>query len=345
MDMYGISNAVMEANSLHGQIGLEASLAQDKYHSALDKFNNTIKTQKANDSQANNISDAEDLTSLQSVYITGRGIYGGIRGGMTGASEAYTSARTGIAATSLVGTAATDATGGLSDAAQSAFLAQSASVSRGLGSAAVAAPEGAGVVRSAVSGVGGAVRGAAQGLSEVGGEAAQFGSKLTGVEGIAQKVVSTLGAGDDIGFVAGKAVGALGGVIAGGEQIDSLIESGGKSAFTRVNSQGQRVAMSGLDKASEFLNEAGAAADVAAAATGGMAVPIAAALGLAGAITGALGAYKDEKSDDAQIGLKADGTVDASKAPKLANTASHVEAFTGLGFVGSATHNPLAHIS
>lgn len=347
--MYGISNAVMEANSLHGQIGLEASLAQDKYHSALDKFNNKIKTQKANDSQSNNISDAEDLTSLQSVYTTGRGIYGGIRGGMTGASEAYTSARTGTAATSLVGTAASagarDATGGLSDAAQSAFLAQSSSVSRGLGSAAVAAPEGAGVVRSAISGVGGAARGAAQGLSEVGGEAAQFGSKLTGVEGIAQKVVSTLGAGDDIGFVAGKAVGALGGVISGGEQIDSLIESGGKSAFTRVNSQGQRVAMSGLDKASEFLNEAGALADVAAAATGGMAVPIAAALGLAGAITGALGDYKDEKSDDAQIGLKADGTIDASKAPKLANTASHVEAFTGLGFVGSASHNPMANIA
>lgn len=344
--MYGISNAVMEANSLHGQIGLEASLAQDKYHSALEKFNNKIKTQKANDSQANNISDTEDLTSLQSIYTTGRGIYGGIRGGMTGASEAYTSARTGIsAATSLVGTAATDATGGLSDAAQAAFLAQSSSVSRSLGSAAAAAPEGAGVVRSALSGVGGAVRGAAQGLSEVGGEAAQFGSKLTGVEGIAQKVVSTLGAGDDLGFVAGKAVGALGGVIAGGEQINSLIESGGKSAFTRVNEQGQRVAMSGLDKASEFLNEAGAVADVAAAATGGMAVPIAAALGLAGAITGALGAYKDEKSDDAQIGLKADGTVDASKAPKLADTASHVEAFTGLGFVGSASHNPMANIA
>jgi len=345
--MYGISNAVMEANSLHGQIGLEASLAQDKYHSALDKFNDKIKTQKANDSQANNISDAEDLTSLQSVYTTGRGIYGGIRGGMTGASEAYTSARTGISATtSLVGTAARDATGGLSDAAQSAFLADSASVSRGLGSAAAAAaPEGAGVVRSALSGVGGAARGAAQGLSEVGGEATKFGSKLTGVEGIAQKVVSTLGAGDDLGFVAGKAVGALGGVIAGGEQINSLIESGGKSAFTRVNSQGQRVAMSGLDKASEFLNEAGAVADVAAAATGGMAVPIAAALGLAGAITGALGAYKDEKSDDAQIGLKADGTVDASKAPKLSNTMTHVEAFTGLGFVGNANHNPLAHIA
>ena len=350
MDMYGKSNAVMEANSLHGQIGLEASLAQDKYHAALDKFNLAIKNQKANDSQANNVSDAEDLTSLQSIYTTGRGIYGGIRGGMTGASEAYTSARTGIsAATSLVGSAATDAaTGGLSDAAQAAFLAQSSSVSRGLGTAAAAvseAGEGAGVIRSALSGVGGAVRGAAQGLGEVGGDATKFGSKLSGVEGIAQKVVSTIGAGDDLGFIAGKAVGALGGIIAGGEQINSLIESGGKSAFTRVNEQGQRVAMSGLDKASEFLSEASSVADVAAAATGGMAVPIAAALGLAGAITGALGAYKDEKTDDAQIGLKPDGTTDASKAPKLADTVSHVEAFTGLGFVGSATHNPLAHIA
>jgi hypothetical protein len=46
MDMYGISNAVMEANSLHGQIGLEASLAQDKYHAALDKFNLALKIKR-----------------------------------------------------------------------------------------------------------------------------------------------------------------------------------------------------------------------------------------------------------------------------------------------------------
>jgi hypothetical protein len=147
-----------------------------------------------------------------------------------------------------------------------------------------------------------------------------------------------------LGEVAGRAAGAAGGLIAGGEQIDSLIESGGKSAFTRVNAQGQRVAMSGVDKASEFLNEAGGVADVIAASTGGILVPVAAALNLAGAITGVIGNYEDEKTDDKNIGLKADGTTDASKAPKL-SAPPKTEAFTGLGFVGNMSHNPLAHIA
>jgi hypothetical protein len=59
-----------------------------------------------------------------------------------------------------------------------------------------------------------------------------------------------------------------------------------------VNDQGQRVAMSGVDKASEFLNEAGALADdILAASTGGLLVPVAAAVNLAGAVTGIIGNY------------------------------------------------------
>ena len=100
--------------------------------------------------------------------------------------------------------------------------------------------------------------------------------------------------------------------------------------FTRVNAQGQRVAMSGTDKASEFLNEAGAGLDVLAASTGGLLVPVAAAFNLAGAVTGVIGNYLDEKADDKNIGLKADGTTDATKAPKLAAQPIG-EAFTGLG--------------
>ena len=198
------------------------------------------------------------------------------------------------------------------------------------------------VARSTGSALVGGAKGFITGAAEAGGE----GGGVTGVGAIVKGTITKIGGegAETLGEVAGRAAGAWGGIIAGGEQIDSLIESGGKSAFTRVNAQGQRVAMSGVDKASEFLNEAGGIADVLAASTGGILVPVAAALNLAGAITGVIGNYEDEKADDKQIGLKADGTTDASKAPKL-SAPPQTEAFTGLGFVGNMTHNPLAHIA
>ena len=322
-DLYGISNAVMEANSLHGQIALNEELAKKNYDDAFDKFNTRIKNQKSGDSQSNEISEAEDLPTLNSVYQLGNGIYSGVKSGAASAGEAYNLARSGVApAGTLTG---------------EAFLEESGRVMSG-------AAEGAGVGRATLAGARGAASGFVRGLSEAGGEAQTFGQELTGAEGITQKVITGLGGGETLGFVAGKAAGAAGGIIAAGQQIDSLIESGGKSMFTRVNAQGQRVAMSGTDKASEILNEAGAVADVVAAGTGGLLVPVAAALNLAGAVTGVIGSYLDEKADDKNIGLKADGTTDASKAPKLA--AQPVgEAFTGLGFVGNMSHNPLDHIS
>ena len=42
MDMYGISNAVMEANSLHGQIALEAQNQANAYGIEKEKFNQKI---------------------------------------------------------------------------------------------------------------------------------------------------------------------------------------------------------------------------------------------------------------------------------------------------------------
>ena len=592
MDMYGISNAVMEANSLHGQMALQNDLAQEKYQVALGKFNDRIKNEKANDSQSNEIDEAKDLPELASVYQIGKGIKGGITGGIEGAKAAYTTSRAAVAAgapgtgvadvaqqgislarrgglisgqaadaasavargsisgaqeaavgaarqalggaaqsaagaareaaagaaqsairaaapagqrvaaavaniegqgrgalggvnqaisqgkTSLfqatdgtdaleaarsalpvnlvpradprfnlsmtehdipsqsyddvvglgrqsfsVGTgplsdlagAPAAATRGAADAAQGVLtgagraysvptaageraaqgiLSRAGDAVYGAGQAtaeagAAAARSAAGAVygagqataeaaEAAARGAAGAVYGAGQataealapaaraaagglytagqttagavsgfreGASAAGGVGAAWGSELSGVEGIAQKTITRLGGGADLGFIAGKAVGAAGGIITAGEQIDSLFETNGKSAFSRVNEQGQRVAMSGVDKASEFLNEAGAVADLAAAASGGLFTPIAAALNIAGAITGGIGAYKDEKADDAQIGLNADGTTNAAKAPKLAQTNLSSEAFTGLGFVGNATHNPLAHIA
>jgi hypothetical protein len=336
MDMYGISNSVMEANTLHGQIALNEEVAKSNYKTALDKFHKTIKDAKASDSTANDKEIGEDLPTIGAAVQTGQGIYGGVKGAAQGASDAYNLARSGVAsAATRTGSTVTDAAGGLSEAAQTSFLAESSSVAEGT-------EEGAGVVRSAGSALVGGAKGFITGAAEAGGE----GGGVTGVGAIVKGTITKIGGegAETLGEVAGRAAGAVGGLIAGGEQIDSLIESGGKSAFTRVNAQGQRVAMSGVDKASEFLNEAGGVADVIAASTGGLLVPVAAALNLAGAITGIIGEYKDEKADDKQIGLNADGTTDASKAPKL-SAPPQTEAFTGLGFVGNMTHNPLAHIA
>jgi hypothetical protein len=338
MDMYGISNAVMEANTLHGQIALNQEVAQSNYKDALDKFHKKIRDAKSSDSTANDKEIAEDLPDLSNVYQVGKGVAGGISGAVEGGTDAYNLARSGVAsAASRTGANVVDtATGGLSEAAQSSFLAESGAVTAG-----ETATEGAGVVRSAGAALAGGAKGFVTGAAEAGGEGG-----VTGVGSIVKGTITKIGGegGEALGEVAGRAAGALGGIIAGGQQIDSLIESGGKSAFTRVNAQGQRVAMSGVDKASEFLNEAGGVADILAASTGGLLVPVAAALNLAGAITGVIGNYEDEKADDKQIGLNADGTTDASKAPKL-SAPPQTEAFTGLGFVGNMSHNPLAHIA
>ena len=338
MEMLGISNEVMEANSFHGQIALNAQLAKEKLDTQTTAFNKAIKDQKSGDSSSNLEEEAKDAPTLNAVYNLGKGVSSGAKGAAQGASEAYSLARSGVASVaSRTGAAVTNEAGGLSEAAQSSFLTESSSVAQGT-------EEGASVGRSALSGAAAGARGFVGGLAEAGGEGASFGSKLVGVEGIAQTITETAGAGSSAAFVAGRLAGAAGGIISAGKQIDSLIESNGKSAFTRVNEQGQRVAMSGTDKAGEFLSEAAAGADILAGASGGLFVPVAAALNLAGAVTSLFGSYEDEKTDDKAIGLNADGTTDASAAPKL-SAPPQTEAFTGLGFIGNMTHNPLAHIA
>jgi len=392
-DLYGISNAVMEANSLHGQIALNEELAKKNYTDALNTFNKNIKDQKSGDSQSNKIESAEDAPDLGALYQTGKGIYGGVKGAATGGSEAASefssslnaisrariARRAGVARqvatiTRRQGRAAADAAadvdegdefeqvaaramsgetglggGVLSDVSDAAASAARSAATSIANTADIAYDAGATTLELAGEGtratgavLSGAAKGFIAGAAETGGE----GAGVTGTGAIVKGVITKIGGegAESLGELAGRATGAAGGIIAAGDQIDSLIESGGKSMFTRVNAQGQRVAMSGTDKASEILNEVGAGADVLAASTGGLLVPVAAALNLAGAITGVIGNYLDEKADDKNIGLKADGTTDASKAPKLAAQPIG-EAFTGLGFVGNMSHNPLDHIS
>lgn len=385
-DLYGISNAVMEANSLHGQIALNEEVAQRNYQNALDKFNKTIKDAKSADSTANDKEYAEDLPELNSVYQTGAGLYGGYKGAKAGARGAELSFRlnTATSARNVAARRAAEGRAVASDTAESERLAsqvetpaaaaarEAAELTRpafvndalsGIRSAGTSiynagattldlAKEGVAVTASAAAegtryagAVGaGAAKGFIAGATEAGGIGTKAGGELTGLGGIVKTTLTRAGAGEEVAQFAGKNVGAVGGLVTAGQQIDSLIESGGKSMFTRVNAQGQRVAMSGTDKAGEILSEAGSVADVVAAGSGGLFVPVAAALSLAGAAVSAIGEYKDEKADDKNIGLKPDGTTDATKAPKL-SAPVQTEAFTGLGFLGNMTHNPLDHIS
>ena len=182
-----------------------------------------------------------------------------------------------------------------------------------------------------------AAGGAGKSVSELG----KLGG-LTGAEGIVQKGVLKAGGGETLGLVAGKASGAVGGILDIGKNIDSLIDTGGKSAFTRTDAQGKQVKMSTTDDVGEGLTEAGSALDVAAGVTGGFLAPLAAAVSLAGAVTEGVGAILDEKADNKKAGIGSDGKVGAPP-PKPGAPIS--EAFTSLGFVGNQSHNPLAHIS
>ena len=139
-DIYGISNSVMEANSLHGQLALERQEQLSNYQTALDKFHKKIKDEKTGDSDTNLESEGKDAPTLSSVYDLGRVSIAGGKQSALRASEAFTTARSGVTPSTLTGT--TDASGGLSEASQSAFLAESS------GAEASGLTEGAGVARS-----------------------------------------------------------------------------------------------------------------------------------------------------------------------------------------------------
>tara|TARA_R110002167_G_scaffold16160_6_gene63653 strand:+ start:792 stop:1742 length:951 start_codon:yes stop_codon:yes gene_type:complete len=314
-EMYGISSAVNEANSLHGQIALQRENQELKYGIALKKFNDGIKNARANDKSVNDSSILGNTSDIQKAYNVGSGVYGGVSGAMKGAKATQTLA--------VAGRTGSD------------FLAESGAAMRGED-----------VVGGGLSG---AAKGFVSGVSEAGGAAKDFSSVskiggLSGVEGIVQKGIIKTGGGEALGLVGGKVAGAAGGILDVGDQIDSLIDTGGKSAETRTNAAGKQVKLSKTDEAGQGLTEVGAALDVAATFTGGLLAPLAAAVSLAGAVTSGVGSIEDEKTDNKAAGLTSGGKVDASKRPKQGG-APISEAFTSLGFVGNQSHNPLAHIS
>ena len=349
-DIYGISNSIAEANALHGKIALESEQRQSDYQAALTNFQNGIKAQKTNDTSENDKSIASDGATVSKVYNVGNAAAQGIKGagGAIASDIAGRAARTGAAAggAARIGPVAS----------QAAFLAESGAAARGGVAQTDLAGEAAGSlasrVGSAASSVASGARAGASGFVEgaraSGGVATSLAEQmapggLSGVEGIAQKVIGTLKGGDTLAFAGGKIAGAAGGLIAGGEQLDSLIKTGGKSGLTRTDASGNQVELSGIDKAGEFLSEASSVADVAAAASGGLFVPFAAALNLAGAAVSTIGSIEDDKADNKKVGINSDGTTDATLAPKLA-AAPISEAYTSLGFLGNQTHNPLAFI-
>ena len=373
MDMYGISNAVMEENTLHGRMANERAARQANLKVANTAFNQTIRDTKGRDSTANETTEAENVSDIQNVIMTGKGGAQGARGALRGGQAAV---QTSIAAQGAEGAGA----GGLLSARDlnPAGLTQTgealssesslASGARTLGGAL------AGGARTTGAALSGGASGAVSGLNEAGGglslpasvggtglkglgaetqlqeagtlrSVAGGGEGLSGVEGIIQKGLVKAGGGEALGFVGAKAFGAAGGIIDAGGEINSLIKTDGKSGFTRVNSAtGQRVKESGLDVAGELTTEAGSALDVASAFTGGLLVPFAAAVSLVGAGLSVAGGIEDEKSDDKSVGIKSDGTTDASKAPKLAAQPVS-QAFASLGFVGNMSHNPIANIA
>ena len=312
-DIYGISDSVMEANSLHGQISLQRENQKLKYGVALKKFNDGVKDARNNDTSINDSSMIGNVSDVQKVYNVGSGVYGGVSGAAAGAKATQTLAVAGRSGSN--------------------FLAESGAAMRGED-----------VVGGGLSG---AVKGFASGFDAAGGagksvsELGKLGG-LTGAEGIVQKGILKAGGGETLGLVAGKASGAVGGILDIGKNIDSLIDTGGKSAFTRTDAQGKQVKMSTTDDVGEGLTEAGSALDVAAGVTGGFLAPLAAAVSLAGAVTEGVGAILDEKADNKKAGIDSSGKVGAPP-PKPGAPIS--EAFTSLGFVGNQSHNPLAHIS
>ena len=153
---------------------------------------------------------------------------------------------------------------------------------------------------------------------------------LTGVESVAQKGLRLAGAGDKVAFAGAKVAGNIGAVLDIGKGIDNLIQSGNvfKDADTgKMESK--------TDIAGDLLTVAGGALDVAAAFTGGLLAPVAAAVNLAGAATSTAGSVEDE--------LKAKSDLKAQTPSKP--TAVSSPEYETLGFVANMAQDPTKSIS
>ena len=174
------------------------------------------------------------------------------------------------------------------------------------------------------------------------GRAGEIADNLSGVEKIGGKAAEVLNIGKAGQAVAGKSLGAVGGIMTLGDQLDSLYNTGGKSMFDRTDSTGKEVRESGTDEAGQLLTEAGTVADVMAVASGGFLAPLAAAIGVVGGVVSAVGSYQDDKAADAAAGIGKGGK--KGPAPKPVGQAIS-NAYGSLGMMGSQSHNPLSAIS
>jgi len=154
---------------------------------------------------------------------------------------------------------------------------------------------------------------------------------LTGVEGVAQKGLKIAGAGESTAFVGGKALGNIGAGIDVAKGVDNLIQTGNvfKDADTgKMESK--------TDIAGDLLTVGGGLLDVAAAFTGGLLVPVAAAVNLAGAATSTTGSIEDESSAKTAL---------ARKAPVAPPSGPIAPEYETLGFVANISHDPTKSIA
>ena len=154
---------------------------------------------------------------------------------------------------------------------------------------------------------------------------------LSGVEGVAHKGLKISGAGEKTAFVGGKALGNIGAGIDVAKGVDNLIQTGNvfKDADTgKMESK--------TDIAGDLLTVGGGLLDLAAAFTGGLLVPLAAAVNLAGAATSTTGSIQDESKAKTDLNRK------APVAPPSGPIAPEYET---LGFVANIAHDPTKSIA
>ena len=321
-DLYGIRNSQLESHMNQSSQSQYDSARDTRNVAEVSAFNNGVKARRSKDNENTTIDGVQNLQTMSKVYTVGRAGVMGVQGGAAGAGSAYSMARSGIKA----------APKGSFDLAESTRVATTAPV------------EGS-VASSTVAGVKGAVSGTARGISDAGGagqSVSEIADNLSGVEKIGGKAAEVLNIGKAGQAVAGKSLGAVGGIMTLGDQLDSLYNTGGKSMFDRTDSTGKEVRESGTDEAGQLLTEAGTVADVMAVASGGFLAPLAAAIGVVGGVVSAVGSYEDDKAADAAAGIGKDGK--KGPAPKPVGQAIS-NAYGSLGMMGSQSHNPLSAIS
>lgn len=313
-DLYGIrQSSIDNVNTINRSL-LRESGEQASFKKKSADFTKGIKDQRSDDAEYT------DITGIHGVSTLGKSV-GVARAGVMGAKQGVTGAKSALSSTSTGGD----------------FLAESGAAMRG---------ESASTLSTASKVIKGAAKGTISGISEAGGAGktvAQLASKggMSGTEGIVSRTLIKGGAGDLAGVAVGKAAGAIGGIIAVGQQADSLFDTGGKSMLDRTNAQGVEVKENNYDIAGQFVGEAGSIADIAAASTGGLLAPVAAAISVTGAILSAIGAYKDEKSDDMKAGIGSDGKITGAPKPPPQSIGT---AYASLGFVGNQSHDPISAI-